>query len=146
MREIKFRGKRLDNGEWVYGNYVAHRTNVGADELRHLIICNEKMSDQHSVDPKTLGEYTGLNGKNGKGEELYAGDILKGDSSLGAFENDYPRRNIGVIVWDDQKAVWCLEWQDGRGFKMRPLLHEMISRYNRKIGNVDENPDLLEAK
>ncbi len=96
-------------------------------------------------DEYILMQYTGLKDMTAQAEELYAGDILKGDSPLGAFESDYPRRNIGVIVWHDQKAVWCLEWQDVREFKMRPLLHEMISRYNRKIGNIFENPDLLEA-
>ncbi len=145
-RIIKFRGKRLDNGEWVYGSYVAHRTSVGADELRYLIICNEQMSDQHSVDLESVGQFTGLKDKNDTGCELYAGDLLKSNSPLGSFESDYSWRGIGVIVWDDRKAAWCLEWKDGRGSKMRPLLSDMISRYNRKVGNIYDNPDLLEPK
>lgn len=77
MREIKFRGKRLDNGEWVVGHYIAHRTRVGADNLRHLIICNEEMSQQYPVDPQTVGQFTGILDK-----EIYEGDRVKEEDGL----------------------------------------------------------------
>ena len=75
MRKIKFRGKRLDNGEWAYGYYVAHRTNIGDNKLRHLIICNEEMSHQHPVDPETIGQYIGQYDKNGN--DLYENHKVK---------------------------------------------------------------------
>ena len=131
MREIKFRAWNRKEGCWHY--FSLHCGQIHPNLVEGTFAYENQC------------QYTGLKDKNGKGEELYAGDILKGDSPLGAFESNYPGRNIGVIVWDDQKAVWCLEWQDGRGFKMRPLLHEMISRYNHKIGNIYENPKLMES-
>ena len=87
--------------------------------------------------------YTGLKEKNGKGEELYAGDIMKDDSPLGSYERDHPRRGLGVIVWDTSRAAWCLAWENSAGMKCRPLLCDMLSRYGRRIGNVHQNPELM---
>lgn len=62
-REIKFRGRRKDNKEWVYGFYI-HDTNTGVD--MHMIWNNDSM---YSVDPETVGQYTGREDDNGA--EIY---------------------------------------------------------------------------
>jgi hypothetical protein len=81
MREIKFRGKRKDNGEWIYGSLVYV---VCGHELGCCIVPLEEahISGANRVIPETIGEYTGQNDgkrtlKFPKGQEIWEGDIVK---------------------------------------------------------------------
>lgn len=117
-REIKFRGKCFDNGDWVYGSIV-----IISD--RHYIFNDELRKE---VDPSTVGQYTGLKDKNGK--EIYEGDILEyglyGDTCRDA------------IVFKN----WCFGLIcDGHFFDMGTLFKEIKGKV---IGNIHDNPELLD--
>ncbi len=73
MREIKFRGKRVDNGEWVEGFYFESFTGIPYIMVLHDHIL--KMTEYYQVVCATVGQYTGL--KDAYGTEIYEGDIIR---------------------------------------------------------------------
>lgn len=71
MREIKFRGKRKDNGEWVYGNLQVPTPPFD----KYFMWDKNDYGQQVEVIPETVGQFTGLKDKNKK--DVYEGDVLR---------------------------------------------------------------------
>lgn len=79
MREILFRGKRLDNGEWVYGSRYGNNIIPASDVY-------DAGFTPVRVAPKTIGQFTGLTDKNGK--KIFEGDIMRNAGNIVEFYID----------------------------------------------------------
>ncbi len=139
MRKIEFRGKRLDNGEWVRGDLLhTYELNSETKEVKlngHYIISQEGddiedcfISRSIEVAPDSVGQFTGLRDKNGK--EIYEGDIID-------FTNvDYPDCEI---IFNNASFVCNEIGEDNIVCELR------LGLVNEVIGNIHDNPELLKG-
>lgn len=139
MREILFRGKRKDNGEWVEGCFV-NLWLIHYRKYEPLITDNKAYS--HEVDPATVGQYTGLKDKNGK--RIFEGDILriaKKMDGLGHYFSPPLKYPVNVIVkWD--LCAWM--WETITECKYYITFPDAWCHYECEvIGNIHDNPELL---
>ena len=144
MREIIFRGKRTENGEWVTGSYlyceneayICIKSKAQHDEKFHI-------GPLFSVDPSTVGQYTGLTDRNGN--RIFEGDILKialkmdGLGMYYAPAIEYPA-NV-IVKWDMCAWMWEVIGQE----KYYISFPNAWCHYEFEvIGNIHDNPELLE--
>lgn len=105
MREILFRGKRVDNDEWVEGYYVASMPLNAKKVNRHLIIENTRKGTTFLINPDTLGQFIGMFDKNGR--KIFEGDILKVEYS--DEKGDYCESQCIIKDMTDYMALWKLD-------------------------------------
>lgn len=125
MREILYRGKRADNGEWVEGNYEWYH------KPEKHIISNPYTGETKGVIPETVGQYTGLYDKNGR--KIFEGDIVE-------FTDKYTgKKGKAEIVFE------AFKWKySGCYYCGNPIVWLCIDDTSIKfevIGNIHDNPE-----
>ena len=132
MRDILFRGKRIDNGEWAEGQYaylLNFRTEDG-EPIKHMILDGTPFGQ--TVDPSTVGQYTGLTDKNGK--RIFEGDLI---TIPGSKRQGLP----APVKWSnfDARFEVCR-----RGFN--PICLDGDEGIYEVIGNIHDNCEFLEGE
>jgi uncharacterized phage protein (TIGR01671 family) len=134
MREILFRGKCVNNGDWVTGVYYKQTEYYGDPCEKHYIITSTECFgyyqalDYYEVDPETVGQFTGLTDKNGK--KIFEGDILKDGDYIASVKAEI--YNCGCC-----HSVYGFSTHDS---------DVLIGMYSEIIGNIHDNPELLEEQ
>lgn len=114
IENIKFKAKRLDNGEWIIGSFVVMK--IPALSKTTIGIVAADGATLHEIDPSTICQFTGLKDKNGT--PIYEGDMI--------MYKDNNAERIGDINWDSKAAAFCF----GQDF-----LFHYSSEYMVVIGN-----------
>lgn len=126
MREILFRAKRVDNGEWVEGDFVSNKYILQGYRVERGFVVPYNTFE---VIPETVGQYTGLTDKNGK--KIFEGDIVRWTTST-----YYP-----IVIVEFFDGAFVIK---NRGNHIKaPLYH--YCRLVEVIGNIHDNPELLEV-
>lgn len=136
MRTIKFRGKDIETGEWIYGHFfqrLGHYPAIVEPRLRD----GKVMYYEIAVEDTTVGQFTGLMDKNGN--DIYEGDVIgchnpsikhlifyneKQGRFMAALNGDVENDFVGVCGLDDSR------WTGSK----------------KVIGNVYDNPELLKEE
>ena len=138
MREILFKAKRIDNGEWVYGSYVytfcedKNGIVVGVKVEKHWIV--EESGNMVWVDKDTICQCTGLNDKNGK--LIWENDVVK---------QFYDCNELGNSLYFFYQIRWNNEYSAFEGYEIytkETVLFPDLEDIE-VIGNIFDNPELM---
>lgn len=139
MREILFRGQRIDNGEWVYGYYVCDETGqISEEPIAFIYHLNNHPCGwdliPFEVIPETVGQFTGLLDKNGT--KIFEGDICR-NAKTGEIVSVAWHGTMAGFVWNKRKEKSHL-FEFGELFRA-------YDKYE-VIGTIHDNPELMESE
>ena len=139
MREILFRGKRVDNGEWIEGGVLQTEgwTEISAinDYPGSIFEPPSCDVDNFEVIPKTVGQYVGI--KDIKDKKIFEGDIVKFKrvNALG-----YTTSRVGEVKYYDELPIFYIYANTGDAWDWVDCEEIVV------IGNIHDNPELMERE
>ena len=136
IREVIFRGKRADNGEWIEGDLLQIKY-YNKPIIECKIMPQTPVSSAYPVFSETIGQFTGLTDKNGV--RIFEGDICR----FKRF-NDV---HVGKIIFNETTASFVMKYQSIVGAYGEKATHKMLLSVCddiEVIGNIHDNPELLE--
>ena len=139
MREILFKAKRVDNGEWVDGYYQKRYDLLGNEE--HLIFHADSYTvwEYAEIDPETLCQFTGLYSKNGK--RIWENDIVNTKSNV-RVQIKFGLYSNGFSTWKHNQGFY-MDFMDKEYY--RPELGYWAEK-TVVIGNIFDNKELLQEE
>ena len=133
MREILFRGKRVDNGEWVEGFYVNVPEHYKHEMSRKSYIVSINNGLFMEVVPEAVGQFTGLTDKNGK--KIFEGDIIK--------DKELPRIYMIGYNEDLMKYAFLYYHKELKNLYCGGFVSKANGKSIEVIGNIHDNRELL---
>ena len=163
MREIEFRGKRRFDGKWFFGSLLTDlfETSDGSGNIENgmkgLLVCIQNRNGREEVIPETVGEYTGLKDRNGV--RIFEGDVIdwryiknKGDiwkkHELVVFENGYffIKTITEFFFTPGLEPSGTSLYNEAAVFERALIENPKGNYFYKVIGNIHDNPELLEAE
>ena len=138
MREILFRGKRVDNGEWLYGWVTTQHKKYTGGDLLTKIQSNTFGVGEYYVDTETVGQFTGLLDKNGT--KIFEGDIVRRFNSK---EQEVMRY---AVKWNTDCCMFVLICEDTYLGEYDSDFTVFYGEEFEIVGNVHDNPELRKEK
>ena len=150
MREILFKGKKKDNGEWIEG-YLLDGGMPGEKRIfiGKLVIGKwTVMADEFDeVDPDTICQFTGLTDKNGK--KIWESDIIsyQRDNDDCPFPNKDTKKRFGKVFYQGFRSTFAIGMGKNGSKSINDDLWKYVQNENRVevIGNQFDNPELLQG-
>ena len=142
MREYLFRGKRKDNGRWVFGGILPDADSVEIVAVESFPGCFNPCSGygeppsselcDYLVDPKTVGQYSGQ--KDHNGTYIFEGDIVKVYPTYIGLPD-----KVGVVEYDEDHSSYRVKSE-----YQTDWLGSLLSIRLEVVGNIYDNPEMLE--
>ena len=155
MREILFKAKQVDNGEWIEGSLIDLDIDSGygyivqpykkASILPIIFLITDRMK---LVDPETLCQFTGLCDKNGN--KIWEGDIIsyQRDNDDCPFPNKDTKKRFGKVFYQGFRSTFAIGMGKNGSRSINDDLWKYVQNGNRVevIGNQFDNPELLQEE
>ena len=144
VRTIIFRGKRIDNGEWVEGAYMPYYYSTRYGKVAAIFTNDDVLCKtcRYPVDPSTIGQYTGLKDKNGK--RIFEWDMIKPfDDDIDKMVVEFHNGQFLLCLYGERGYMAEYGWEEEGNYGCFEA--EPLSSYGddiEVIGNIHDNKDL----